>query len=118
MGFSLPWPCGSDTVGGSHKELYLPHCPYGLKGLDHMNINFSVSPYTLCLGTTTGGGGGVLLGGLCNLLPTPLAVPAQGILTAALARSSLPCRAATRSCIYAGPGIFYLNGVSPALRDG
>jgi len=58
----------------------------------------------------------VFLGGLYDLVPTPLAVPALGIL-AALARFSLLHRAGAQSCISAGPGIFYLNWVCPALRD-
>ena len=123
MGFSPRWSCGSVTVGGSHtEELSLPRSPCGLKGLDHMNIHFCFSIFSLypiftpCLDTTTGGGD-VFLGGLCDRRPAPLAVPAQGILTAALARFSLLHRAAAQSCICAGPGIFYLNGVCPALRD-
>lgn len=121
--FSLPWPCCSDTVGSSHtEELSFPHSPYGLKGLDRMNIHFCFSiiglysVFSPCLDKTTGGGS-VFLGGLCHHLPTPLAVPAQSILAAALARFFLPHRVVAESCICAGPGIFYLNGVCPALRD-
>lgn len=104
------------------QELSFPHSPYGLKGLDHMNIHFCFfiiglySVFSPCLDKTTGGGG-VVLGGLCDHLPTPLAVPAQRILAAALACFSLPHRIVAESCICTGPGIFYLNGVCPALRD-
>jgi len=48
-GFS-PFPCGSVTLGSSNTEgLSLPHSLCGSKGLEHMNIHFSVSPYSVSM---------------------------------------------------------------------